>query len=80
MLRNSPYPLLETFDWANPQSPHFKRDVTTTAPQALALVNSDLVLGWSQALAVVMSAFDLMKQLSMLATLAADSAGSSPSR
>lgn len=51
VLRNSPYPLLETFDWANPQSPHFKRDVTTTAPQALALVNSDLVLGWSQALA-----------------------------
>ncbi|WP_429913981.1 DUF1553 domain-containing protein, partial [Klebsiella pneumoniae] len=33
VLRNSPYPLLETFDWANPQSPHFKRDVTTTAPQ-----------------------------------------------
>lgn len=51
VLRNSPYPLLETFDWANPQSPHFRRDVTTTAPQALALVNSDLVLGWSQALA-----------------------------
>lgn len=51
VLRNSPYPLLDTFDWANPQSPHFRRDVTTTAPQALALVNSDLVLGWSQALA-----------------------------
>lgn len=51
VLRNSPYPLLETFDWANPQSPHFKRDVTTTATQALALVNSDLVLSWSQALA-----------------------------
>ena len=51
VLRNSPYPLLDTFDWANPQLPHFKRDVTTTAPQALALVNSDLVLGWSQALA-----------------------------
>ena len=51
VLRNSPYPLLETFDWANPQLPHFRREVTTTAPQALALVNSDLVLGWSQALA-----------------------------
>ena len=51
VLRNSPYPLLETFDWANPQSPHFRRDVTTTAPQALTLVNSDLVLTWSQALA-----------------------------
>ncbi|HEY9107760.1 MAG TPA: DUF1553 domain-containing protein, partial [Roseateles sp.] len=51
VLRNSPYPLLDTFDWANPQSPHFRRDVTTTAPQALTLVNSDLVLQWSQALA-----------------------------
>jgi hypothetical protein len=51
VLRNSPYPLLDTFDWANPQSPHFRREVTTTAPQALALVNSDLVLGWSKALA-----------------------------
>ncbi|NRF70585.1 DUF1553 domain-containing protein [Aquincola sp. S2] len=51
VLRNSPYPLLETFDWANPQSPHHRREVTTTAPQALALVNSDLVLEWSKALA-----------------------------
>ncbi len=51
VLRNSPYPLLDTFDWANPQTPHHRREVTTTAPQALALVNSDLVLQWSQALA-----------------------------
>jgi hypothetical protein len=28
-----------------------KRDVTTTAPQALALINSDLVYSWSKALA-----------------------------
>jgi hypothetical protein len=49
--RNIPYPLLETFDWANPQLVHSKREVTTTAPQALALVNSDLVFQWSQALA-----------------------------
>jgi len=49
--RNSPYPLLDTFDWANPQIVHNKRDVTTTAPQALALVNSDLVFEWSKALA-----------------------------
>lgn len=49
--RNSPYPLLDTFDWANPQLVHHKREVTTTAPQALALVNSDLVFQWSQALA-----------------------------
>ncbi|MGN6529048.1 MAG: DUF1549 and DUF1553 domain-containing protein [Burkholderiaceae bacterium] len=49
--RNLPYPLLDTFDWANPQIVHNKREVTTTAPQALALVNSDLVFGWSKALA-----------------------------
>jgi hypothetical protein len=49
--RNNPYPLLDTFDWANPQSVHGKREVTTTAPQALALINSELVYGWSQVLA-----------------------------
>jgi hypothetical protein len=49
--RNLPYPLLDTFDWANPQIVHNKRDVTTTAPQALALINSELVYGWSKALA-----------------------------
>lgn len=49
--RNLPYPLLDTFDWANPQIVHNRRDVTTTAPQALALINSDLVYGWSKALA-----------------------------
>ena len=49
--RNLPYPLLDTFDWANPQIVHNKRDVTTTAPQALALINSDLVYDWSKALA-----------------------------
>jgi len=49
--RNLPYPLLDTFDWANPQIVQSKRDVTTTAPQALALINSDLVYSWSKALA-----------------------------
>src|SRR5471032_55718 len=49
--RNLPYPLLDTFDLANPNIVHNKRDVTTTAPQALALINSDLVYSWSKALA-----------------------------
>ncbi len=49
--RNTAYPLLDAFDAANPNSVHSKRDVTTTAPQALALVNSDLVFRWSEALA-----------------------------
>ena len=48
--RNMPYPLLETFDAANPNTVHSKRDVTTTAPQALALINSDMVYQWSEAL------------------------------
>ncbi len=49
--RSLPYPLLETFDMANAQQIHSKRDVTTTPLQALALVNSDIVFQWSQALA-----------------------------
>jgi Protein of unknown function (DUF1553)/Protein of unknown function (DUF1549) len=49
--RNTAYPLLDAFDAANPNSVHNKRDVTTTAPQALALINSELVFRWSEALA-----------------------------
>jgi len=49
--RNTAYPLLEAFDMANPNSVHSRRDVTTTASQALALINSDLVYKWSEALA-----------------------------
>jgi hypothetical protein len=49
--RSVPYPLLETFDLANSQQAHSKRDVTTTPLQALALINSDIVFQWSQALA-----------------------------
>lgn len=49
--RNVAYPMFEAFDMANPNSVHSRREVTTTAPQALALVNNDLVFQWSQALA-----------------------------
>lgn len=49
--RSLPYPMLETFDMATAQEAHSKRDVTTTPLQSLALFNSDIVLGWSQALA-----------------------------
>ncbi|HEY8262607.1 MAG TPA: DUF1549 and DUF1553 domain-containing protein [Methylosinus sp.] len=49
--RSLPYPLLETFDMANSQQIHSKRDVTTTPLQALTLYNSDIVFQWSQALA-----------------------------
>ena len=49
--RSVPYPLLDTFDLANSQQAHSKRDVTTTPLQALTLLNNDLVFQWSQALA-----------------------------
>ncbi len=49
--RSVPYPLTVSFDPANPVQPHQKRDVTTTPLQALTLFNSDVVFGWSQALA-----------------------------
>jgi len=49
--RNTAYPLLDAFDMANPNSVHSKRDVSTTASQALALINGDLVYQWSEALA-----------------------------
>ena len=39
------------FDMASPQQVCSRRVATTTAPQALALINSDLVYQWSQALA-----------------------------
>ncbi len=49
--RSVPYPLLEPFDMASAQQAHSKRDVTTTPLQALTLFNSDVVFGWSKALA-----------------------------
>lgn len=49
--RSVPYPLLEPFDMASAQQIHSKRDVTTSPLQALTLFNSEIVFGWSQALA-----------------------------
>ena len=46
-----PYPMLEVFDMASSQQVHSKRDITTTSPQALTLINSDLYYEWSQTLA-----------------------------
>jgi hypothetical protein len=43
--------MLEVFDMASAQQVHSKRDVTTTAPQALTLINDDLYYQWSEALA-----------------------------
>ncbi|SFV17407.1 DUF1549 and DUF1553 domain-containing protein [Pseudoduganella namucuonensis] len=49
--RSVPYPLTQSFDPADPSAAHHKRHVTTTPLQALTLFNSDVVFGWSQALA-----------------------------
>jgi hypothetical protein len=44
------------------------------------LYHNDLTNRWSQPLAVAMRTFNFMKQFSVLATLAAASGGSAPSR
>ena len=49
--RNSRYPMLEVFDLASTQETCPRRDVTTTAPQALTLLNSKLSRDWAEAFA-----------------------------
>ena len=43
--------MLEVFDLADTQETCPRRDVTTTAPQALTLLNSKLSRDWAEALA-----------------------------
>jgi hypothetical protein len=49
--RNTRYPLFEAFDMPDTHESCARRNVTTTAPQALALLNSRLTLEWAQAFA-----------------------------
>lgn len=49
--RNLPYPLLEVFDLPDMHESCARRTQTTVAPQALMLLNSDLVLTYAQAFA-----------------------------
>ncbi len=49
--RNSRYPMLESFDMPDTHESCARRSLTTTAPQALALLNSEHTLGWAQGLA-----------------------------
>jgi hypothetical protein len=49
--RNTRYPLFEAFDMPDTHESCARRDVTTTAPQALSLLNSRLTLEWAQAFA-----------------------------
>ena len=49
--RNSRYPMLESFDMPDTHESCARRSLTTTAPQALSLLNSEHTLGWAQGLA-----------------------------
>ena len=49
--RNARYPMLEVFDMPDTHESCGRRHITTTAPQALTLLNSKLTLGWAQAFA-----------------------------
>jgi hypothetical protein len=49
--RNMRYPMIEVFDMPDTHESCARRDTTTTAPQALELLNNELVLDWSRALA-----------------------------
>jgi hypothetical protein len=49
--RNLRYPMFETFDFPDTHESCGRRFTTVTPTQSLALLNDDLVLGWSQALA-----------------------------
>ena len=49
--RNHRYPMLEVFDFPDSHQSCARRNTTTTAPQALALLNSELSLEWARAFA-----------------------------
>ena len=47
--RNSRYPMMEAFDMPDTHESCSRRDVTTTAPQALTMLNDRVALEWAQA-------------------------------
>jgi hypothetical protein len=49
--RNSRYPMLEVFDMPDTHESCPRRDVTTTAPQALTMLNDRVALEWAQSFA-----------------------------
>ncbi len=49
--RNSRYPMMEAFDMPDTHESCPRRDVTTTAPQALTMMNDRVTLAWAQAFA-----------------------------
>jgi len=48
MKRNLPYPLLDAFDFPDMHESCAQRAETTTAPQALMLLNSEMILDYAQ--------------------------------
>src|SRR5205807_3442091 len=49
--RNTRYPMLEAFDMPDTHESCARRAVTTTAPQALTMLNDKVALQWAQAFA-----------------------------
>ncbi|MBI1787732.1 MAG: DUF1553 domain-containing protein [Acidobacteria bacterium] len=49
--RNTRYPMFETFDMPDTHESCARRNITLTAPQALELMNNELVLDWSRSFA-----------------------------
>jgi hypothetical protein len=49
--RNARYPMLEAFDMPDTHESCSRRDITTTAPQALTMLNDKVTLDWAQAFA-----------------------------
>ena len=49
--RNTRYPMLEAFDLPDTHESCSRRDVTTTAPQALTMLNDKVALEWAQSFA-----------------------------
>jgi hypothetical protein len=49
--RNLRYPMLEVLDMPDTHESCARRETTTSAPQALAFINSEMVLEWAQSFA-----------------------------
>jgi len=49
--RNARYPMMEAFDMPDTHESCSRREITTTAPQALTLLNDQVTLDWAQAFA-----------------------------
>jgi hypothetical protein len=53
--RNTRYPMFEVFDMPDTHESCPRRNATVTAPQALELLNNELVLDWARSLATRVS-------------------------